>query len=185
MINEERELIIQEELLIIRDSGEIPEIVFHSTLEYLTHDVEGPEMVLTEEELSALHDAVIARYLEIICRDLTADNRSLSLFRGVERARVNWTRLKNFCKRVQVDCAEYREVVAQGLLAFITLECNEKRAGQTSHAFNCSPVHLCEFITALQIPLQLLPYDWQGLCAHLPGAPLKKRPNRECRGEQP
>lgn len=165
MITEERELIIQEELLIIRDSGEIPEIVFHSTLEYLTHDAEGPLMVLAEEELSALHEAVIARYLEIICRDLTADNRTLSLFRGVERARVNWARLQKFCKRIQVDSAQYREVVGQALIAFITLECNEKRAGQTSQSFNCSPVHLCDFITALQIPPQQLPQDWQGLCA--------------------
>lgn len=164
MINEERELIIEEELLIIRDSGEIPEIVFHSTLEYLTHDAEGPAMLLTEDELSALHRAVIERYLEIICRDLTADNRFLSLFRGVERARVNWTRLQKFCKRVQLDSDEYREVVAKALSAFITQECNEKRAGQASHAFNCAPADFCEFITALQIPLQQLPQDWQGLC---------------------
>lgn len=165
MIAEERELIIQEELLIIRDSGEIPEIVFYSTLEYLTHDAEGPMMMLTEEELSALHEAVIDRYLEIICRDLNADNRSLSLFRGVERARVNWLRLQKFCKRVQVDSAEYRQVVAKALIAFITLEWNEKRAGQPSQSFNCSPVHLCDFITAVQVPLQQLPQDWQGLCA--------------------
>lgn len=165
MINEERELIIQEELLIIRDSGEIPEIVFHSTLEYLTQDAEGPAMLLTEEELSALHDAVIARYLEIICRDLTADNRSLSLFRGVERARVNWTRLYNFCKRVQVESDQYRTFVAQTLIAFMTLECNEKQVGQPSRAFNCSPAHFCEFITALHIPLKQLPQDWQGLCS--------------------
>ncbi len=173
MINEERELIIQEELLIIRDSGEIPEIVFHSTLEYLTHDAEGPAMVLTEEELSALHEAVIARYLEIICRDLTADNRSLSLFRGVERARVNWTRMHNFCKRVQIESAQYRKVVAQALIAFITLECNEKQVGQTSQAFNCSPAHFCEFITALHIPLEQLPQDWQGLCAPAESATFK------------
>ena len=165
MITEDRELIIQEELLIIRDSGEIPEIAFHSTLEYLTHDPDGPAMVLTEEELSALHEAVVARYREIICRDLTADNRCLSLFRGVERARVNWIRLQKFCKRVKIDSGEYRKAVAQALIGFITLECNEKRAGQPSQSFNCSPAHLCDFITALHIPLQELPPDWQGLCA--------------------
>ncbi|WP_319550447.1 hypothetical protein [Desulfogranum marinum] len=164
MITEERELIIEEELLIIRDSGEIPEIAFHSTLEYLTRDGEGPAMVLTEEELSALHEAVIKRYLEIIRRDLTADNRSLSLFRGVERARVNWARLQRFCKRVQVDVAIYREDVARALIAFMTLECNEKRPGQASQSFNCSSVHLCDFISALHIPLDQLPQDWQGLC---------------------
>lgn len=165
MITEERELIIQEELLIIRDSGEIPEIVFHSTLEYLTRDAEGPAMVLTEEELSALHEAVIARYLEIIHRDLTADNRSLSLFRGVERARVNWARLQRFCKRVQVDSAKYRADVSGALIAFMTLECNEKRAGKVSQSFNCSFVHFCDFISALQISSHQLPQDWQGIWA--------------------
>ena len=61
MIVDDRELILEEEQLIIRTSGEIPEIALYSSLEYLCHDADGPAMLLTHEELDQLYQAVIDR----------------------------------------------------------------------------------------------------------------------------
>lgn len=164
MIIDERALIIEEEQLIIRTSGEIPEVALHSSLEYLCHDADGPGMVLDGDEKDALHGAVTDRYLEIILRDLTPENRFRSSFRGVERARINWNRLVNFCDRIGVDTSSLGIPVRKALVTMIELECTEQQQGKLSGTFNCSCSDLNAFLTALNISAEQLPEGWQQLC---------------------
>jgi hypothetical protein len=94
-----RREILEEEWLIVRHSGEIPEIALHSALYFLTEDPLGPCLQLSVEEIESLQEAAICRFQEIIRRDLCFDNRNLSLYRGVRRAIVNWHRFVAFCER--------------------------------------------------------------------------------------
>jgi len=164
MIIDERTVIIEEEQLIIRTSGEIPEVALHSSIEYLCHDADGPGMVLAGEELDALHGAVTDRYLEIILRDLTPENRFCSSFRGVERARINWNRLVGFCERIGMDTGVFGPSVQKALLRLIELECKEQQQGKVSGTFNCRCSDLNTFLTALNISADQLPQGWQQLC---------------------
>jgi len=91
--------ILEEEWLMVRHSGEIPEIALHSALYFLTEDPLGPCLQLSVEEIESLQDAAICRYQEIIRRDLCFENRNLAIYRGVRRAIVNWHRFVAFCKR--------------------------------------------------------------------------------------
>ncbi len=166
MITDERELILEEEWLMVRDSGEIPEIALHSTLHYLCHDPEGPRIALSAEELDTLYSAVGQRYLEIILRDLIPDTRFLSMYRGVARAIVNWKRLSRFCLRVQLDTDEFIPVVSQALQRLIEVECQERAEGrQEKSGFNCSGKELCLFLDSLEIKKSSLPVGWEELGA--------------------
>jgi hypothetical protein len=98
-----RQEVLEEEWLIVRHSGEIPEIALHSALYYLTDDPDGPRLQLSGEERESLQEAAATRYHEIIMRDLCFENRELSIYRGVRRAICNWHRFVAFCKRQ--DCA--------------------------------------------------------------------------------
>jgi hypothetical protein len=44
MTEQERRSIVEDELFLIRDSGELPEIAYHSSLYYLTEDQDGPRL---------------------------------------------------------------------------------------------------------------------------------------------
>ncbi|MBW6521220.1 MAG: hypothetical protein K0A99_09475 [Desulfoarculaceae bacterium] len=96
---------LEEEWLMVRHSGEIPEIAFHSALYFLTDDPDGPRLQLSVEEIESLQDAAITRYQEIIMRDLCYEKRKLSSYRGVRRAIFNWHRFVTFCERQ--DAAAY------------------------------------------------------------------------------
>jgi len=91
--------VLEEEWLIVRHSGEIPEIALHSALYFLTEDPVGPRLHLSVEEIESLQDAAISRYQEIIRRDLCFANRTLPMYRGVRRAIFNWRRFVAFCER--------------------------------------------------------------------------------------
>ncbi|MHB1014801.1 MAG: hypothetical protein ACYC2W_05950, partial [Desulfurivibrionaceae bacterium] len=71
----DRESLLAEEILIVRHSGEIPEIAFHSSLYYLCEDPAGPQLTLREKELDILRQQVVARYRDILLRDLSPENR--------------------------------------------------------------------------------------------------------------
>ena len=119
MTDEERMTILEEETFILRDSGEIPEIALHSTLHYLTEDEEGPEMVLTGDELKLMQDAALFRYREIVLRDLDPANRDLRIYRGVCRTIYNWQRMQDFCKRIRRDDSSFKNTVGQALVDFL------------------------------------------------------------------
>ncbi len=93
----ERRKIIEEEEFMVRHSGEIPEIAYHNSLYHLSEDQEGPRLGrLTPAEMAGLQTQAMARYREIILRDLRPENRDLSIYRGVRRAIWNWQRLHKF-----------------------------------------------------------------------------------------
>jgi len=63
-----RQEVLEEEWLIVRHSGEIPEIALHSALYYLTDDPDGPRLQLSGEERESLQEAAATRYHEIMHR---------------------------------------------------------------------------------------------------------------------
>jgi hypothetical protein len=164
MIGSEREYILEEEYLLIRHSGEIPEVALHATLYYLCEDEEGPGFILSAEELQPLQDAVLERYQEIILRDLDVENRDLSLFRGVNRAMCNWRRFVGFSDRIGVPSAEFKQQVGRALLTYFRREMIDVRAGIRTSSVNCSVSALQNFIDALEIDPKSLPDGWTSLC---------------------
>jgi hypothetical protein len=160
----DRETLLEEELIILRNSGEIPEIALHASLYFLTEDEEGPRLSLREDELQLLHQAALERAREIVLRDLDPCNRDLRIYRGVARSRVNWQRLQRFCGRINSQCPGFRETVARALLAFLENELREVRAGKRASSVNCSARDLEAYCRELSVEMTLLPSGWRSLC---------------------
>ena len=165
MINDGRMEILEDEVLILRDSGEIPEIAYHATLYYLTEDEEGPGLdPLSAEELALLQEAALFRYQQIVLRDLDPDNRDLGIYRGIRRTIYNWQRMQDFCRRLGRDCSFFKKTAAQALLNFLTRELDDViNRGRTS-AVNCSAERIVAFADVLDISPDTLPTGWQELC---------------------
>ncbi len=157
MTEEERRELLADEWLIVRNSGEIPEITFHSSLYYLTEDVDGPVITLLEEEVAALKDAAAERYQEIILRDMTLENFHKTMYRGIRRSIYNWERYQKFCQRQSIACEVFRQTVAETLVCF--LEQGKRRAGnQLPEIFiNCSFFQLLCFGQQLGLDSKQLP----------------------------
>ena len=164
MINEGHMEILEEEIFILRDSGEIPEIAFHSTLHYLTEDEEGPKMLLTAEEVELLQDAALFRAREIVLRDLDPANRDLGIYRGVRRTIYNWQRLQDFCRRMGRDCSSFKATVGQALIDFLEQEVADIKSGSRTSSVNCSVEQLLGFAAILDVAVDSLPAGWQELC---------------------
>jgi len=164
MSNNDRKEILEDEVLILRDSGEIPEIAYHATLYYLTEDEEGPGLdPLSDEELALLQEAALFRYQQIVLRDLDPDNRDLGIYRGIRRTIYNWQRMQDFCKRLGRDCSFFKQTVAQALLNFLARELDDViNKGQTS-AVNCSAEQIVAFANVLGLSPDSLPTGWQNL----------------------
>jgi len=167
-MEEERILLLEEEYLIVRHSGEIPEIVLYSTLYYLTEDPEGPHILLNNEELAALQDGALKRSREIVLRDLDPANRDLSLYRGVRRSQYNWCRHQAFCERIGRDCDGFKAVVLAALLDFLSREIEDVASGNRCSSINCSAEELAEFAGELGCSLDDLPSGWHKLCICAP-----------------
>jgi hypothetical protein len=166
MNRQERAAILEDELLILADSGEIPEIAFHSTLHYLTEDPDGPQLNLTGKELHLLQDAALNRYRQIILRDLDPANRDLSIYRGIRRSIYNWQRMLDFSSRSNRDIStQFQEIVAAALLAFLEQELADVNSDKRISSVNCSASELLTFAAALDIAVPDLPADWQKLCS--------------------
>jgi hypothetical protein len=99
-----RRELLEDEWLIVRHSGEIPEIALHSAFYYLTEDQNGPRLQLSMTETEYLQEAAATRYHEIILRDLCFENRELAVYRGMLRAIFNWHRFVAFCERQDNLC---------------------------------------------------------------------------------
>lgn len=167
MIGNERECILEEELLMVRHSGEIPEVALHASLHYLCEDLEGPRFLLANEEMRALQDAALERYREIILRDLDLANRDRSLFRGIKRALHNWYRFARFSAAIASpveDLEDFRAIAAQALLTFLEQELSDVRAGTRPSSINCSTEALVAFVHSLDMDPTSLPADWHQLC---------------------
>lgn len=151
MSADKRQQILEDELLMVRHSGEMPEVAYHASLYYLCDDPEGPKLSLSEEEQQQLMKAAQEQYLEIIYRDLNPDNRDLSLYRGIERSFVNWQRLTRFCTRLNQDWHKFRGPVGNALTAFLCLECEEVLSGKAISKLNCTHRELCLFLDELDL----------------------------------
>ena len=164
----ERQSLLEEELLLVRHSGEIPEVALHASLHYLRDDADGPGLELTAPEIQALEAGVIARYQEIILRDLNAENRTLSMFRGIRRANHNWYRFVRFSDKIGLSHQEFRDRAANALLHYLQVALIERKQDSEIPAVNCLPEALVTFAIALGIDEDRLPENWPSLCEKSP-----------------
>jgi hypothetical protein len=160
----EREQILEDELLIVRHSGEIPEIAYHATIHYLQEDPEGPGLTLNRAEITSLQDAALKRAREIVLRDLDPANRDRSIYRGLKRSIHNWQRLHDFLRRLDRAEPDFATVVRKALLAFLQTEVGEVASGRPGSSVNCSAAELAAFALELGCTLDELPAGWQALC---------------------
>ena len=164
MIPNDKDAILEEEIIILRNSGEIPEIALHTSLYYLEEDDEGPHIKLCEDELQLLYDAALARAQEIVLRDLDPANRDQSIYRGPARSIVNWQRFQSFCQRIQRTCPGFKEKVSQALLSYLKQECKDRESSDRLSSVNCTAEELKKFCSELNIDPDCLPGDWTSLC---------------------
>ncbi len=164
MTEDERREILADEWLMVRHSGEIPEITFHATLYYLTEEKDGPGLKLRDSELSTLKEAALKRYHEIILRDISVENYHKTIYRGVRRSLYNWHRCKTFGERQFVRCDDFREKAARTLLFF--LDQGIKSAGRDlpEQFINCSLAELEELAEELGISSEQLPQEIDQFC---------------------
>ncbi|MFV0439420.1 MAG: hypothetical protein ACK5PS_18720 [Desulfopila sp.] len=159
---------LENEWLVVRHSGEMPEVALYSSLYYLTEDTDGPRMQLKERELRDLKRAAMERYQDIVLRDLQPNNRDTSIYRGVKRAIINFQRYQRFCQR-QGICfpVEFRADAGEVLLRLLGAEVTEVRAGLRETTINCSFDELLRFAVELGLGPGVLPAGLPAIC---PGA---------------
>jgi hypothetical protein len=155
--------LLDDEVLIIEDGGEMPEVTMHSCLHFLTRDPDGPQATLAAPELLRLKQAVIRGYQRIIRRDLTPENRGKGHYRGLARSAVNWQRLLRFCCREGLDPSPVAEEVRELLGRFLLLEFAEVERAGKGCCINCSGAELVAFCHEVGFDPSGLPEGWQGL----------------------
>ena len=160
----ETESLLAEELLIVRHSGEIPEIAFHSSLYYLCEDPAGPQLTLSQEELDSLRQQAVARYREIMLRDLDPKNRDARIYRGLKRCIFNWERLGKFCTRQEMTVEDVRQEIAEALRCFLHQEADEVRAGLRQSCLNCTKEELDGFAREIGVLPEQMPEGIERLC---------------------
>lgn len=165
MTEEERNELLADEWLIVRDSGEIPEVTLHATLHYLTEEDDGPKLSLNEEELNELKDAAVKRYHEIILRDMSMENFHKNFYRGLRRSLYNWHRCVAFMKRQSIKADGFKMIAAKSFLLFI--EQGITLAGKELPAtfINCSVLELGELAEELGVTAEQLPSDIEQFCS--------------------
>ncbi len=156
MVANSRQELIDEEAFLIEHSGEIPEVALYSSIHYLTADPEGPGLELRDEEIKALHQAVMKRYLFIILRDLTPKNRDKRIYRGVERAIINWRRMRTFADKHGYRVEQAARKVKEAAERFMEKELDDVRTGRRKSCLNCSIQDLEWFFAELDISNQTL-----------------------------
>lgn len=159
-----RQGLLEDEWLIVRHSGEIPEIALHSAFYYLTEDPDGPRFQLSVEEIQHLQGAAATRYQEIILRDLCYENRELTIYRGMRRAIFNWNRFTAFCKRQKCPGHNLRSTTAEAFLILLNKASHATDKTPPAPVFNCTFHDLILFAHELGITEQQLPADIRQLC---------------------
>lgn len=155
---------LEDEIFIIEDSGEMPEVGLQSSLYFLCKDPDGPGLSLKDNDLLPLKKAVIARYQTIILRDLMPENRNKSLYRGLARSAANWQRMKLFAQREHLDLDPVRQKTAAALISFLKEEvCYVNRGGEGCCP-DCSQHTLENFAKEVGLSADELPCHWQDLC---------------------
>ncbi len=155
MTSTDRQELLDNEWHIVRDSGEIPEVAYHSSLYYLTQDDNGPRLQLSDEEIDRLLAAAWERYRDIILRDMLPENRGKSFYRGLKRSMENWRRFTVFHQRYTVEYLSLQREAAGALQAFLA---SEIACGIFPSAWlNCSRQELLSFAHELGLLKQDLP----------------------------
>lgn len=160
----DKNFLLSEEMIIVRNSGEIPEVAYHGSLYYLTADPEGPNIELSGSDLRRLKKQAVARYKEIIFRDLTPENRDKNIYRGLQRTIFNWQRLCTFCDRQNHHEEGIQAEIAAALLSFLHREITDVQSRVRNSCINCTEKSLNKFARELGIDPALLPKGWQKLC---------------------
>lgn len=155
--------IIEDEILIIENGGEMPEVTFHGCLYFLGKDLEGPQLTLTPQEMLRLKLAVVEGYRKIILRDLTLANRDKGHYRGLARSIVNVQRLRRFCQQEALDSAHIDAEVCERLGEFIEVEYAEVASQQRKTCVNCSRAELLQLFFQIGLNPSRLPEGWQGI----------------------
>ena len=162
---------IEEEIFMILHSGEIPEIAYHGAIHYLFEDPDGPRVssleIVGDSGIGRLKAAVIRRYKTIILRDLDPGNRDKRIYRGVQRAVVNWGRLKNFARKESLDIDHIKNETAAALLTFLAQEVNDVLGGTRKTSINCSLTDLLDFAKDLGLCSSDLPQALDRLSGQL------------------
>ncbi|WP_163340169.1 hypothetical protein [Desulfopila sp. IMCC35008] len=155
---------VANEWYVVRHSGEIPEIAFHSSLHYLTESSDGPNLTLKDQQAQVLKEAAAERYREIVLRDLQHENCSSSSYRGIRRSIVNYHRYTEFCRRQQLEDPGFAGEVAANLMLFLAVEqVRVKKQGKDS-VVNCSFEELSCFARVLGLVEDDLPCHLGRLC---------------------
>lgn len=156
--------LLDDEWLIVRNSGEIPEITYHASLYHLEKDPLGPGIELTKGQTQFLKDAAVERYHEIILRDIQIENFPKIIYRGVRRTIYNWHRYQAFCARQGLECRKFRKTVSTTLLFF--LDQGKSAAGDSlpKQFLNCRFGDLLQFVKELHINEEKLPENISQYC---------------------
>lgn len=156
---------LENEWFVVRHSGEMPEVALHSSLYYLTEAEDGPGLILDETHVRELQQAAMARYQDIILRDLLPVNRDTSMYRGVKRAMINFQRYQRFCHRQGLILpAEFITEAADVLQLLLVTELDEVTSGSREATINCSFDELIRFSAELGIGQDILPAGLAAIC---------------------
>ncbi len=157
--------LIEDELLMLRHSGEIPEIALHHTLHFLHKDPEGPGLKeIPPESLKRLKEAVFKRYRVIVLRDMKPENRDLAIYRGLARSIINYKRLKRFCQIEGMDISGVRKEAGKFLKNFLEQEYQDVESGARTSCINCTWKDILDFAEELGVSPQTLPQDIEKMC---------------------
>lgn len=155
---------LEDEWLIVRNSGEIPEITYHASLYYLENDPHGPGVTLNKAEKRYLKEAAVARYREIVLRDLQIENFSKTIYRGVRRTIYNWHRYQAFCARQELESGSFQVTVSEALVDFLQQGCLAAGKGLPVQFLNCTLEELVQFMDDIGIKRTMVPGDLSRHC---------------------
>ena len=154
---------LEDELFMLQDGGEMPEVALHSAIYFLSRDPDGPQLQLEEADIRLLEQGVVGRYQIIILRDLTPTNRFTTIYRGLERSCANWQRLAEYSKRKGIAVDEVRQAVARALVDFLHQEYEDVVRQGSQSSINCCSSRLQGFAQQLQLDLDHAVPSWRQL----------------------
>ncbi len=163
-MSKDKSFFLEEEMIIVRQSGEIPEVALHGSLHYLMEDPEGPGIEMSGEDRLLLAGEALKRYREIILRDLDPENRDATIYRGLARCIANWERCRKFCQSEKLEYGSIQAETAEALARFIHQEMVDVRGGHRACCLNCSVEMVAKFAEELGLSPAELPPEWKEVC---------------------
>ncbi len=156
-----KEDIIADEVFMIRDGGEMPEVALNSSLHYLTKDEDGPQLCLSADDLVLLKRAVVHRFRFIVLRDLQPENRRKSIYRGIQRSYANWFRMIAYCRKEGIEFSKLQLEIAEALTSFLISELHDVCVHGAASCVNCTEASLKEYAESLGVDLDAVAGDWR------------------------